>query len=79
MSDRRERLIECFTAVFPALTPESAPSASLDNLAAWDSAHHFMLMQVIEESFGIRIPEAVLGEVESFEDFDSYLAQQQIA
>jgi acyl carrier protein len=73
MNDPRQQLIGCFTAVFPILMPESVTTATIDTVPSWDSAHHFMLMQVIEERFSIRIPEVVLGEMNSFEDFERYL------
>lgn len=75
MDSPRERLIACFTAVFPGLSAEEAPSASVDTVPAWDSSNHFMLMQTIEEAFGIQIPEEVLGEIDSFAGFENYLAQ----
>jgi acyl carrier protein len=36
-----------------------------------------MLMQVIEEEFGIQIPEEAMGEIDSFSGFEMYLAQVQ--
>jgi acyl carrier protein len=74
MNSRRERLIGCFTAVFPELSGDEAPHASVDTIPAWDSSRHFMLMQVIEEAFEIQIPEDVVGEVDSFAAFEGYLA-----
>jgi acyl carrier protein len=76
MDDLRARLIVCFTAVFPGLTPDEAPNASTDTLPAWDSSNHFLLMQTIEETFGIQIPEELLGEIDSFAGFERYLAQK---
>jgi acyl carrier protein len=75
MAGSREHLIACFTAVFPDLDASTAPAATVDTTAEWDSAHHILLMQVIEESFGIRIPEAVLGEIQSFAGFEDLLAR----
>jgi acyl carrier protein len=76
MESRRDRLIACFTAVFPGLTPEEAPRATIDTVSSWDSSHHFMLMQVIEENFGVRFSEEVLGEIDSFAGFEDHLAGQ---
>jgi acyl carrier protein len=75
MDSPRARLVACFRAVFPRLAPEDAPTSTADTVPAWDSAHHFMLMQVIEETFGIRIPEEVVGEIDSFAGFEDYLAR----
>ncbi len=76
MDSPRARLVACFTAVFPGLTADAAPASTPDTVAAWDSSHHFMLMQVIEEAFGIRIPESVGGEIDSFAGFEDYLARR---
>jgi acyl carrier protein len=76
MDNLHARLIACFTAVFPGLTPEEASTATIDTVPAWDSSHHFMLMQVIEEDFAIQIPEEVLGEIDSFAGFEDYLARK---
>jgi acyl carrier protein len=76
MSSLRERLATCFSAVFPGLGPDEAPMATIDTVAAWDSSHHFMLMQVIEETFDIRVPEETIGEIDSFAGFERYLARE---
>jgi acyl carrier protein len=76
MDNLHARHIACFTAVFPGLTPEEASTATIDTVPAWDSSHHFMLMQVIEEDFAIQIPEEVLGEIDSFAGFEDYLARK---
>jgi acyl carrier protein len=73
MDSPHERLVNCFTAVFSGLPAEQAPTATVDTIASWDSTNHFMLKQVIEESFGIEIPEEVIGEVDSFSGFANYL------
>jgi acyl carrier protein len=68
-----ERLIDCFSAVFPGLSPEEAKKATMDTLPAWDSSHHFMLMQIVEEAFGTPVPEEMMGEIDSFAGFRDYL------
>lgn len=73
MDSTRERLTGCFTAVFPGLPPDEAPSATIDTVPNWDSSHHFMLSLVMEEAFAIRIPEEVMGEIDSFAGFEDYL------
>lgn len=73
MDKLRERLVKCFAAVFPSLSALEAPDASIDTVPAWDSSHHFLLMQVIEEEFGIQIPEVVIGEIDSFSGFEIFL------
>ena len=45
----------------------------MDTLPAWDSSHHFMLMQIVEEAFGTPVPEEMMGEIDSFAGFRDYL------
>jgi acyl carrier protein len=75
MNNLRERLVDCFTTVFPTLTAETAVAATADSVAEWDSTHHIILMNVLEEAFNIEIPEEALGEIDSFAGFERYLAQ----
>ena len=74
MDSTHQRLVSCFTTVFPTLSEAQAPGATMDTVRDWDSSHHFMLMQVIEEAFSIRIPEEAMGEIDSFRAFEDYLA-----
>ncbi len=71
---RHTRLIECFRAVFPELAEEDLARATIDTVANWDSSNFFLLVQVIEESFGVRLPEAALAEIDSFAGFEDYLS-----
>lgn len=73
MTYLRSRLVTCFSAVFPELVVDSIPASTIDSVPNWDSSHHFLLMQVIEEEFALRIPEEVIGEIDSFASFESYL------
>ena len=73
MDSVNERLIDCFTAVFPGLTPAEAPTATMDTLPSWDSSRHFLLMQTVEEAFGTPLPEELMGEIDSFAGFRDYL------
>lgn len=73
MDNLRERLVVCFTAVFSGISALEVATATIDTVPSWDSSHHFLLMQVIEEEFGIQIPEEVVGEIDSFAGFENYL------
>jgi acyl carrier protein len=76
MDPIRERLAACFSVVFPGRSPDETLTATIDNTPGWDSSRHFLLMQVIEETFGTQIPEEVAGEIESFQGFADYLSQE---
>lgn len=49
------RLADCFMAVFPSLTAETALTASTDTLPDWDSVAGINLLTVIEEELGVRV------------------------
>jgi acyl carrier protein len=53
MDDLRERLIKCFSAVFPELTLEEILKASPNDTGAWDSLSLVTLLAVVGEEFGI--------------------------
>jgi acyl carrier protein len=74
MEDLRQRLATCFTTVFPKLSAIDAPTATVDTVPAWDSTHHFMLMLVVQEEFGIPIPEETVGEIDSFAALENHLS-----
>ncbi|MDE3167737.1 MAG: hypothetical protein KGN36_18190 [Acidobacteriota bacterium] len=50
------------------------PRATIDTVANWDSSNFFLLVQVIEESFGVPLPEEALAEIDSFAGFEDYLS-----
>ena len=74
MSELRQRLVSCFSTVFPGNSQDRLFEATPDSIAEWDSTNHFLLLQIIEEEFGLRISEQSGGELLSFEEFESYLS-----
>lgn len=76
MNDTRERLIKCFAAVFPELTPEEIVVASPASVGSWDSVAAITLMNVIEEEFGIQIDPEELENLVSFELVLDYLQSE---
>jgi len=73
-TDLQPRLAACFAAVFPDLTPEEIPTASMASLAAWDSLATATLIPVIEEEFRADISPDDLANFISFELILDYLA-----
>lgn len=55
MSDIQERLINCFSTVFPDLSRDEILRASSSSVATWDSLATVTLVSVVEEEFGISI------------------------
>jgi acyl carrier protein len=75
MSELESRLVRCFSSVFPTLTPEEIRAASAQSLAAWDSLAAATLVAVVEQEFGVQIDLLDLPELDSFEEFQTYLRQ----
>ena len=73
MDDVRTRLVRCFTAVFPELTPAEIERASHHTVAAWDSVANVTLLTVVEEEFEVSIPLDDLDTLGSFELLLDYL------
>jgi hypothetical protein len=73
MNDLRQRLVQCFSVVFPDLRAPSVYSASPASVSAWDSAATIILANVIEEEFQIKVDYDVLPELTSFDLILDYL------
>jgi len=73
MDDVRAGLIECFSAVFPELSPEEIPLASTASVGAWDSLATVRLIAVLEEAFDISVQPGDQEELLSFELVLDYL------
>jgi len=67
MSENNDRLIECFSSVFPDLSKEEITMASMASVAEWDSLATITLLTVMEEAFGIEYGPADLEYLVSFE------------
>jgi acyl carrier protein len=73
------RLSNCFATVFPGLPAAEIPSATHQTVSAWDSTAAIMLVNVIEDEFGIQVDFDRLGELDSFDRICQYLKEQQAA
>ena len=76
MDRTRERLLECFSTVFPGQPAAELVNANIDNLPLWDSSSHILLMQVIEEQFGFPVDDDHMGELLSFSAIEKYLQDE---
>jgi acyl carrier protein len=73
MSELENRLIRCFSSIFPALTLEEIRAASVQSLAAWNSLVAVTLAAVVEQEFNVHIELVDLPKLDSFEAFQAYL------
>jgi acyl carrier protein len=73
MPDLDDRLVRCFSSVFPELSGEEIRSASAESLSDWDSFATVTLVALLEEEFGLEIDPGDLGRLLSFERVRSYI------
>jgi acyl carrier protein len=71
-----QRLITCFQTVFPDLSETAIPHASQDSVAKWDSTAAIMLVNVVEDEFGIEMDLDRLAELDSFSRIHEYLTRE---
>jgi acyl carrier protein len=73
MLDQDERLLRCFSSVFPALTKEEIESATAESVGVWDSLSTVTLAAVIQEEFNVEIDPDALPNLDSYLAFRDYL------
>ena len=71
----REKLLKCFTTVFPELGPIEIESATAENTSEWDSIAQVTLLTLVGEEFGIDVDFEQFGSALSFSDFASLLQE----
>ncbi len=76
LSDVRERLIKCFSVVFPDLTTAEIPRASMTSVGSWESLSTVTLVSVVEEEFGIEVNPEDLELFVSFETILDHLQER---
>jgi acyl carrier protein len=78
MDDIRQRLVHCFSTVFPDLGLDEVPSAGMASVASWDSLATLSLVTVLEEEFQVQFPPEDLEQLVSFELILYYLEGKQV-
>jgi acyl carrier protein len=73
MPEHDQRLMRCFTAVFPGLTPDEIRAVSAESSGVWDSLSAVTLAAVVQEEFSVDIDPEVLPQLDSFAAFQTYL------
>ena len=73
MKDTRQRLAKCFALALPNLPREQIGIASIHSVAAWDSLVTINILALVEEEFGIEVPDRDLENFVSFELIADYL------
>jgi acyl carrier protein len=73
MGETQDRLVRCFSLVFPSLAADQIPIASVETLDEWDSLASVTLLAVLGEEFGVEIDLGDLPELISFHAVLRYL------
>ena len=76
MNELNERLIRCFSIVFPDLPADQIPRASVSSVAQWDSLAMLNLVGVLEEEFRVRLGADDLASLLSYELIRDQLAER---
>jgi acyl carrier protein len=76
VSDLDDRLLACLRATFPDVPPAELRTASTETVEQWDSLHAVILMAVLEEEFGARIPTRDYPALRSYKSIQAYLARR---
>lgn len=64
-----DRLMACFAAVFPHLSPQEIRNATSHSVEGWDSIAFVTLIAAVEEEFQITIPSDAYPKLDSFAAF----------
>jgi acyl carrier protein len=75
VNDTDEHLMRCFASAFPSATRDEIRAAkTLDAIPGWDSLRMVSLLAVLDDEFGVVIPE--LPGAEPFDAVKQYLLQR---
>jgi acyl carrier protein len=79
VADVHDRLVRCFSSVFPGLTEEEIQSANVAPLTDLDSLAAVTLITVIDEEFGVDMNLDRLLELGSFQAVRHHLREQAVS
>jgi acyl carrier protein len=76
VTELEDRLVRCFSSVFPALTDEEIRGADVELLGDMDSLAGVTLVALIDQEFGVELDLEVLFRLHTFEGVRRYLDEQ---
>jgi len=79
MNEVRGRLVRCFSVVFPQLSADQIPTASVQTVQEWDSLAAVTLVAVLQEEFAVEIDFGDLPQLESFDAVLRYLGSRKVS
>jgi acyl carrier protein len=79
MDNLENRLMRCFSSVFPDLNEQQIRNASADSLPAWNSLAAVTLVALLQEEFGLQVNLAELPSLVSFSAVQNYVRNHYVA
>jgi acyl carrier protein len=76
MSDQDDRLVRCFSSVFPTLSEREIRASNVVALFDLDSLAGVTLVTLIDQEFGVNVDPPDLLELGSFEAVSRFLQKQ---
>jgi acyl carrier protein len=76
MDDVQNRLINCFSVVFPGIPTDEICQSTQLTMAKWDSIAVITLANVIEEEFGFPVDFDRLPEFDSYQRILAYVLEE---
>lgn len=74
----KEKLLKCFSAVFPELNPAEIESANVENTSGWDSIAQVTLLTLVSEEFEVDVDFERFSNALSFSVFAALLGESAI-
>jgi acyl carrier protein len=79
MDNLDNRLVRCFSSVFPDLNEDQIRNASVDSVSAWHSLASVTLIAVLQEEFALQVNLADLPNLVSFSAVQNYVRHYHVA
>lgn len=79
MGELHQPLVRCFASVFPRLSFDEIPTASVENVPEWDSLAAATLVAVLQQEFEVDIDFGDLPQLQSFDAVLQYLGDRKIS
>jgi acyl carrier protein len=73
MDNLEDRLVRCFSSVFPDLNEEQIRNANVDSVPGWHSLASVTLVSVVQEEFGMQVSLTDLPNLVSFAAVQNYV------
>lgn len=79
MDNLDNRLVRCFSSVFPDLNEDQIRNASVESVSDWHSLSSVTLIAVLQEEFGLQVDLADLPNLVSFSAVQNYVRIHNVA